>query len=171
MKMGEPSHSLLPTVGAYQHLKLCWQAPRLAPVTDLRNCSTPYIPQLGCVRGSGGGTSLAAGAESPPIIRPMSVSTSDLSLVCVVVCHMARLVVAPTFVVTTTSKSGGLVGAPTLVAECKHNVQTANIWTTSEEHDGAHQVKLLSVCQSVSLSLAIDQSKILPVKYQPKKSA
>jgi len=43
-----------------------------------------------------GESSLASGAESPPNARHMS--TSDLTLVCVVVCPipMARLVVAPT---------------------------------------------------------------------------
>jgi len=48
-----------------------------------------------------GGSSLAAGAESPPGARPTSTSDLDLS-VCGVVCPspMAKLVVAPTLAVS-----------------------------------------------------------------------
>jgi len=62
-----------------------------------------------------GGNSLAAGAESPPMLCLMSDSDLDSSVVCVVCpSPMARLVVAPTLAATPTARSGRLVRAPTL---------------------------------------------------------
>ena len=64
-----------------------------------------------------GGNSLAAGAESPPRLRPKSGSDLDPSVVCVVCpSPIARLVVAPTLAAATTSRTGGLLEAPMLAA-------------------------------------------------------
>ena len=59
-----------------------------------------------------GGSSPAAGAESPPIPHPKSVSDLDPSVVFVVSpSPMARLVVAPAVAAAPTARSGRLVEA------------------------------------------------------------
>jgi len=59
----------------------------------------------------GGVEESLSGAELLLIVHPISTSETGLNSVLVVIC--SRLVVVPTLTATTTSRSGGLVGAPT----------------------------------------------------------